>query len=733
MSKTLTNPRVQQTTDRLVAVQEATWDAIQQVLQLTSTFGIVTSNDQDIDDNDAPCALQASTTETDAFNVLPGVIVFKNGAVASIAGSDIQNYKLNPASFDVYIVRFMFEMVDSGDITVNPFYSYPAYPLTTMATPLAMLHLTTLAEYTALSQDEKDLSVVIGTVQYNGATTTVDNTRDTIAFARPWFSPVDVTHRSYVGSGVVNDKNPHGTSPSDLTDGNYTIVSAMGMTPGVLAKPQSFGRVAGSMCSETIPSGSFVLDVSGGITGKAGAYYAPLGSWPQTILNVVNAAGTQVAAWAPRGRNVLAVWDPFLFSSAVDLGVLYTAVTAGSLPASMGSQNTIEIGDASADELIIAGGALLSSLSERTVTFTDVGAIPMAFDIQVGSDGKVYKRPAVIYCNSKLEVISTTSAPSILQPKQPTRLRVSIANFNPSFTEIQIQVTGTDENGATLTEIVTFTGPLTPFDYAVPSYVEQRSVVVFTDGIFASVTQYQAILRDGDGPNTTFTVFAEYSPERPLLAEDALLATVQWTGTEVTSAYSFNANLALDRRAISRGGGDRGLTPVEAYGYTTMAKEASTSGNPTSVTSWFTVAEDFSDPQFILYPEPLTGRPGELPSNSIGARWGYTSRKIPFTQTMAWNGSTRVFQMRLVPRGSRWFPNSLGDMRISVTLFNTAGSTVTIDGTVSGAYPPFNVVTTTDTAGSYYAATVQIILNPDPSNTTILNEVIQGYMLHMHV
>jgi len=713
--------RIHTTADRKMAYEASNEAELRRRLQLIGAYGVMSADGKDVDSDAAACAV-VTDFNSSTFSVSAGTVVFPNGEYVDVVSGDISGISVSPSAVDSQLVRLEYGEVASEDKEANPFYSFSASPSVRNRTPLEMLVVESVSSYNAQSSAVKALSVVLGVINVESGLLVADNGRDTYTYSRPWFTPTDTQHRSMVGNGLVTSTNPHGTSPENLTYKNFTLWEVMAGPPSaVLSKSASVSRVAGALCTETIPAGSFTVDTTGRVTGLAGCAYAHIGFWPEKLLraNLFSSPTTEVAAWVPRGRNIVAVYDPVSFALPADLVVYYTKVEAGALPGSLAGNNVIDMGQPTATELLVAGGSVLSELSDPRVYFTDVGLIPMSFDILVGSDGKVYKRPDVIYCNTKLDTIGAGSVVITSQPRVATRIRVAISNYIPSLTEVRIQITGVDSDGAPAVEQVAFTGPLPAVS---TSYTEAAAQRKFTDTVFASVTNIQVLTRNGDGPNTTLSMFAEHVPEDVEITDDLLLASVHWTGVEVTTDYATGSGAALDRRIVSRGGPNRGLSPAGSF-FMTGSGEFSTS----ELTS-ATIVEDFADPMWVMSPRSDTS-PVVLPGNSIGARMSYMSRKIPFVREL--NPATLV--MRLIPRGQHFFPSLPRDLSIVVTTYNSNGSTSTYVSSNTDAwsfspYPPFDVKLNL-VAGSVSNCFAVKVRFEDASGQPI-NEVIQGFVLH---
>ena len=725
------NYRLPQTADRLNDLQVGAEAELRRRLQLTGSAGIVSADGADVDSDTAACALSVNSTDSSLIDVSAGTVVFKSGEFVDVSSIDLVALVVDLAVTDGQVLRLEYGETPEGDLTANPFYNFGAQPKTRKETPREMQVIETVTAYNAQTQAIKDASIVLGVVRGTSGVLSVDNARDTYTFSRPWSTPVDVEHRSRVGTGVVGVTNPHGTSANDLSVGSYSMWQALvGPPAAVLARPMSYGRMPGTACVETIPTGSFITDSTGAVTGKAGALYAYLGFWPDRLLSAYRAGtATEVAAWIPRGRNVIACFDSVNFAVAANLDINYTKVEAGALPGNLIGATAVTVGDPNDDELLVAGGNFFSALNEKQVLFTDVGLIPMSFDILADGAGKVYKRPDAIYCNTKLDTLGAAPAVFTIQPRAPSRLRVAISNFNAGFTEVRIQFTGTNEAGSPITEQVVFNSIVAA---VVTSDDENINIRKWTSNIFATVTQQQVMVRNGDGPNTTVTVFAEYTPSRAAFADDLLLASVHWNGAQITNNYAANHVGVLDRRIVTTGGGHKGPSSVAmALNDAVYQETVFGTGVPSGSTVWATVAEDFGDPQWMRYPavDTTTVRPIELDGTSLGVRLGYSSRKIPLANNFA-TASLDAAYLRLLPASHRVSPNYFQDLTATVTLFATDGTTTILTSSVfTNPFGPFRL-TFPALAGVKTFFAVEVKITP-ATGAINLNELFQGYIFHI--
>lgn len=650
---------------------------------MVMTFGIRSDNGSDVDVNSAACALVVNPTDQNSVDVQAGFVMFKNGEVVEVKTGDIIGLAINEAETDSILVRLEYSESGQGALTSTVGGDAVLRPVIAVKPVRDLVVVETVTSYLDRSPAVKDNSVVLGVCHYELAELVIDNSRDTHSFNRPWCTVVDDQHRSQVGSATVTPQNPHGQQFSDFGVGTFTATEALTGGPSmVVAKASSFGRVAGELCIVNIPAGSFAIDTTGRITGVAGARYAVLGYYPQQLLRIVlTTGGQEVSGWIPPGRNVVAIVDPFRFATSQAVTVSYTLVQAGALPAVV-SGSSLEVLQPTVNEVLVANGGTLLEIQEPRVIFSDAGMVPTGFDLWLSAEGKVFKRPDVLLCSTRLENLGAGTFLLSSQPISPTKLRVAISDYLPGTSEVKIQFTGRDKVGSIITEIITFTGPLPT---VTPSYTEVAGQRKFTVNEFASITQGQVVSRVGDGPACAVTVFAEYAPENGESVNALFLGSVHWTGASITNNYAQAAHVALDRRPVVRGGRASKTSAVAAT-VAGMFSALSYGGGSLGVSKTAVIAEDFSEPSYVdVFDGPV------LPANSDSIPRGYRSRVIPLTSTY----SASFLNMVLVPAGGR--PASPlgagGDVRVTLEYFRSSGVVTTVNGTISGTNPygPYRV------------------------------------------
>lgn len=706
---------VLQTADRQRAFDEGLERELRRRLALMVGGGKGIFSTFDVDVDNAPCALSVNPVSLTTIDVSAGTVVFPNGEYVDVRAGDISGIPLKSMT-ESNVFRLEYGEVEDGPLTSNVYYNSASKPVIRKKTPREMLVVETAREYSLLPQAVKDASVVIGVARTTVDGVEVDNSRDTYSYNRPWASVVDAEHRAQVGTGLTTPTNPHGTSANDLVVGGLTVWQAIGsLQPVVISRPRAFPKIPGERCDETVPAGSFITDGNGDVTGLAGAFYAFLGRWPHTLLSAM-VSTTRVSAWIVPGTNIIAVYDPQVFPVPTNLSLTYSSVRAGALPNSLVGLTQIEVQQPAEGELIVAGGNFFDELKETKVLFSDVGLIPMPFDIVVNEAGEVYKSPQVVLCNALLDDIGL-QATFDSQPLAPSHLRVAISNFSQGFTKIVLRILGTVD-GVTTDEVVEFSGPIpTPSS----SPVENTNIRVITGKKFESVSRVEVEERNGDGPNTTLTVFAELQPtsEREI-ADHCVLANVHWTGTHIAADYVANPSSAVDLRQVSTGG------PAHKKSATVISQDyvAPSSGFFNTLPNHVTIVEDFDAPSFI-----------DVSSDTIDQRVlgfrgrSYLSRKIPVGKIKA---PLTVGHLRMLPRDSRHAINlRRANISGSLVLHTTDGDFHSGVGFLGSTSAPFQIVDLSfgNVTGDVYAVTVS--LGPVLGKLHTDLSWWQGFVLHL--
>ena len=338
------------------------------------------------------------------------------------------------------------------------------------------------------SDERKQNIVVIAIVNVLSDATTgqlylsIDLTRNSYAFNRPWFTVRDVEHRSKIGNGVITDNNPHGTDIQDLSSAGLTLYQQLKPRGGILAKDVSYYGYAGKICTEEITLSRWEADVKGTITTPPGEQ--PVGGrYFVRLTKLPVRTGSLYFVGRP--------WEPIPYqwlegTRIIVLGSLENPTTyGGSLIMEYFTVDALEINaesptqglqfvqvksPASTQEFIISGGLAISSLSQDTLSLPSLlGPIKRGYEIVCDSKGALVLNPQPILASVKVaDLVGTTqtvnqatlNGAAVYLTLGLTRA-IERTTINPTTSfdlDLKIQITGVDGNGTSRVETLTFKG-----------------------------------------------------------------------------------------------------------------------------------------------------------------------------------------------------------------------------------------------------------------------------------
>jgi len=523
------------------------------------------------------------------INVTAGVAVAPNGTILvnPLLVEDLELARTN--ANDIVVVYLENEIVDSPPIRKT---RYNVNQPTRRTQNPAIIRSALLSDFSnaAIFTPARLSNIVVIAMVTVALTTTsslelqFDYTSNNYNFNRPWFSPVDAEHRSMVGSGIVTDTNPHGTTINDLSSGNLTLYDQLLSFGQVIAKDNDIKGVPGTICFETITTTRVLVDGTG-ITsesrfGGIGASYVVLAKHPVgiTAFYLENHPGRALGFdWIVGTRLVVIPAPEILSSTAV---IEYTQVLALEPPSQILSNVLSFSQPDTTRELISTGGLALTVLSNPFIDFDGTGPVPRDFKLYVNSDGTILRSPQTIQTPIKLDDIGTTLFSLTASMFGAARVSIGLASANsvPSMA-ISIRLYGKDTSGNTITEDVAFSGS-TWVSVSLPGN-ENTGQYVKSATTFATLTALQVLSRSDDGPNSVIQVFAELETETTLeLNRLAWIASLSWDGLAIQRLK--------DRRKIVQ------VIPEPGHRFVASAEWQGLGGtNPTLVAS-----EDFGNPKY---------------------------------------------------------------------------------------------------------------------------------------
>lgn len=525
---------------------------------LTPHFGIVSATDPTahLTGGNDPLAVSVNAEQQFTVDVNAGFAVFRSGVYLQL-NSIIRQVPIQETGTGVPNVVYLRYALDEAPVLPNRFVTPPVSPYTlrvgdptdagvVLNNQSVLVGVLTVDTFTQLADSVRQdiVPLAIATVQAvdtGGGVIenqlTIDHTQGSYAFNRPWFSVVDNEHRSQIGTGSVTSTNPHGTSGNDLTVGDLTMFQLQLDHGMVVAKDRSVAKVPGYRCTSSVTAVS-VDDASGTVTGFPNASYLELPYFPVRVgrVWVVSTGETLAALQVPQTHRVVFPYEAPPAGEA--LNVYYTRAEVGEPP--LPGNTTFRTNGPTTQELAIAGGLGLVSLSSTEETFADANLVPFRYEMFMDGEAQLLKTPQVVYCLKRLEDIGTSDTFDIT-PYGPARLIVALVNADdvPAL-DVQLRIYGTDVNGTTVNELFTFNqanwDPFLPL----PSFHEPSSrFMQFGALTFATLDNITVEVRAGEGPNASVmvwmaqTAFSNYDKQADVLH----VASVDWDGRSLGRVF----------------------------------------------------------------------------------------------------------------------------------------------------------------------------------------------------
>ena len=203
-------------------------------------------------DTTRPLIVRVSDVDALRITVNSGAVVCPNGTICNLT-SQVSDFELARTNIDDVLVVFLENEIIAGGESRLSKYQVAAKTRYTQSTEL--LRSALLVDYNNSSlfpSTRKENIVVLAIVKVvsgiSGTELLLDYTNSIYPFNRPWFSTVDVEHRSSKGSGLVTARNPHGTTFNDLSTGEIPFYSQISGIGSILAKDVDLKGRAGYAC-----------------------------------------------------------------------------------------------------------------------------------------------------------------------------------------------------------------------------------------------------------------------------------------------------------------------------------------------------------------------------------------------------------------------------------------------------------------------------------------------------
>lgn len=575
-------------------------DALQVVTAGEGT-GIVSTTEPSA--SGSPLWVSAVTDKPLLWDVSPGTAVTPSGkflttedvvqvSLVSIEQDAVNVVVIRPTTTPLghYVVSSVGDVVDTGDIE-----SAEVGCLTLDA----FTNLKSTASSVALGDLNYEDIVVLGVVVWDtsaGPTLYIAATTE-YPWIRPWFSAVDVTHRSKLGTGTVTDTNPHGLSLADLLLGETPIYDHLTSSGMVMSRDYSTTGIPGIYCYQRFLQDAVKIDNSGEITkespyGGLGARYVLLNSYPNTIA-AIHKVGTKremCGSVIPRSNIVVFAREESI-NDAIDIWFYKT----DSLSVTASAQTSVTFSTVVNSDLVITKGQALSSVGNTTLQFRRYGNIPRSLTAMVAPTGKLFADPYVVVPSMLVVEAQKESQSNQIELYAPSQLGVGVSYFAAISTAyLAVRLYGTDINGDAINEVVEFRGTNVE-EAAVGATAESASQVVFSQATFYSLTSWEIVTDQAFAPaglnfGCSVSVYAKTDMAKAKLAQ---VATMQWTGSAVSNVRDARRILPI----VSDG--EFGLTPITQAAESIGIASQVTSLANNKIPLRLICAEDFKQPKFL--------------------------------------------------------------------------------------------------------------------------------------
>jgi hypothetical protein len=517
------------------------------IIDLLNTRNIISS------ETSRPLLVYASITNSVNINITPGSAVTPNGSIVSnsILIEDMELART--AANDINIVFIENEIVDAPPVRKTR-YNVDQYTRRIQSSEVIRVSLLSDYQNDIIFPPTRRSNIVVLAVITVVQTATsefelhFDYSNSVYTFNRPWYSPVDIEHRSLLGGGIATETNPHGLTYNDLVSGNLTLYDQLLDVGQILARDDVVKGVCGTPCFETIEVGRVLTDdMYGTVTsasrfGGSGAKYIELASYPVkvTAFYLSNHIGRDIAFDLIPGTKLLVLPSPEALTSTAT--IWYNQVYALLPPVQVLSNNLSFSQPDQTKELILTGGIALSQLTNQFVDFDGSGPIPRNYTLYVTSSGDLLKSPQPIQTPIILDDIGTLITPISATIFGASKISVGLAGANPvSSMEVQIKLFGRDIDDNDINETIIFSGTT----WQTTTSLENPNQYILSSNIFTVLTAIQVISRTSDGPSSKIQLWAELETGTTLeLNKLAKVASLLWDGVAIKNLK--------DRRQISK-------------------------------------------------------------------------------------------------------------------------------------------------------------------------------------
>ena len=523
-------------------------------------YGIVDSSDPASvsEASTRPLVPYRNALDGTKFDLRPGIAVTKSGFVMAltVTQSSIQTPTTDVG--DQFVILLEYATTETTSTLTR--YDTLTGMITVVVDEEDLLQVVAIEDWvdaTVFPDSRKDHCVVLAVVDMAssgplGKHLSFTYTGTTYDYNRPWFSPIDIYHRTQLGTGSQTSNNPHALGLNDLASGSLTLYQQILEHGMVLSKDYSVSRVPGIKCYEDIEPSRWQLDDSAGrVTGQPGAYWAPMGAYPIrlgiAVDSTVNDPTTAdiVCVYLIPGTNILVMSSAERALLPVDdLRVHYMAAYASQPPVNETDLRELTFNQIqSGRELIISDGLAVDLIPNLTVDLSNFGALPTWIRIFMDGSGNYVVTPTCIVPTTKLNSVVLGSANDVSTSLLgPSRLRVGVAQATSGATLlVTITITGF-VNGVVDTETLAWVdtawndpAPIPNCQNAIANEIAgSEGQYLVTTKLFDSVTSWTLDLNTATGPISEIMIHALPGfPDVTAMREYVPICEVNWSGLNV--------------------------------------------------------------------------------------------------------------------------------------------------------------------------------------------------------
>ena len=556
----------------------------------TPRFGIIDAiNPRDLvsEETNRPLLVYQSIIDPLRVNITAGVVVTANGAIVS-SPTLLEDVALTRVTANDINVVYMENSIIDADPTRLTRYNVLQKVRRIQDTNVIRIDLLNSFQNAVLYPPNRKANIVVLAVvtvveTSGGLELHFDYTNGSYEFNRPWYSPVDIEHRSKLGGGLVTDTNIHGLTFNDLASGNLTLYDQLLPYGMIQARDDDVKGVVGTICYEVIEPTRILVDGTGLTSasryGGIGASYIMLANYPVQITAFYQQShkGRAIAFDHITGSKLVVLPSPEAFTSTAVIH--YNQVFALAPPAQILS-NVLGFGQpSSTKELILTGGIALSQVANQFIDFDGSGPVPRNYTLYVTAQGTILRTPQTVQTPLLLDDIGLSLYPLSASIFGPAKISIGLAGATPATSmAITIRLFGKDVDGNSILEDIVFSGS-TWVSVSVPG-VETPDQYILSSNIFRIITDIQVMSRANDGPNSKIQIWAELETSTTLaLNKLAKVAHVVWDGVAIADIK--------DRRQIAQS------LPVPISRYAAMAEVTGLGGTAPSLV----YSEDFTMPK----------------------------------------------------------------------------------------------------------------------------------------